>query len=37
MSQDALTRLMTELSVHQGGESVPKVLIGDAPLAGLRP
>ncbi len=35
--QDTLTRVMTELSVHQSGESVPKMLIGDAPLAGIRP
>jgi hypothetical protein len=32
MCQDALARLMTELSVHQGGESVSQVLVGDVPL-----
>ena len=28
MRQDALTRVMTELSVHQGGESVSQMLLG---------
>jgi hypothetical protein len=37
VGEDTLARVMTELSVHQGGESVPKMLIGDAPLAGVRP
>ena len=29
MRQDALARLMTELSVHQGGEPVSQVLLGE--------
>jgi len=32
MRQDALARLMTELSVDQRGETVSQVLVSDAPL-----
>jgi hypothetical protein len=31
MRQDALARVMTELSVDQGGESVSQVLFREAP------
>jgi hypothetical protein len=37
MCQHALTRVMTELAVHQGGESVPQMMLGEALLAGFRP
>jgi hypothetical protein len=37
MREDALTRLMTELAVHQGGESVSQVLFREASLAGFGP
>lgn len=37
VGQDALARLMTELSVHQGGQSVSQMLIGNAPLGRVRP
>ncbi|CAM5733310.1 hypothetical protein SFUMM280S_04435 [Streptomyces fumanus] len=36
MRQYALTRVMTELAVHQGGESVSQVLLREVPLA-VRP
>ncbi|MBB3075941.1 hypothetical protein FHS41_002418 [Streptomyces violarus] len=36
MRQYALTRVMTELSVHQGGESVSQVLLCEVSLGRLR-
>jgi hypothetical protein len=33
--QDALTRVMTELSVHQGGESVSEMLFRELPRGGF--
>ncbi len=35
--EDPLTRLMTELSVHQGGETVSQVLLCEVPLRRFRP
>ncbi|AXE88441.1 hypothetical protein STAFG_1847 [Streptomyces afghaniensis 772] len=37
MRQYALTRVMTELSVHQGGESVSQVLLCEVSLGSFRP
>jgi hypothetical protein len=36
MRQYALARVMTELSVHQGGKSVSQVLLCEVSLGGLR-
>jgi hypothetical protein len=35
MREDTLTRGMTELAVHQGGESVSQMLVREASLAGF--
>jgi hypothetical protein len=32
MRQDTLARVMTEFSVHQGGETVSQVMFREAPL-----
>lgn len=37
MRQYALARVMTELSVDQGGESVSKVLLCEVTLGSFRP
>ncbi|SOR79283.1 hypothetical protein SCNRRL3882_2745 [Streptomyces chartreusis NRRL 3882] len=37
MRQYTLTRVMTELSVHQGGESVSQVLLCEVSLGSFRP
>jgi hypothetical protein len=37
VGQNPLACVMTELPVHQGGESVPKMLVGDGTLAGNGP
>ncbi len=37
MGEDALTRVMTELSVHQGGESVSEMLLCEVSLDRVRP
>lgn len=37
MRQDALTRLMTEFSVHEGGEPVSQMLLGETTLGRVRP
>ncbi|EST32396.1 hypothetical protein M878_14870 [Streptomyces roseochromogenus subsp. oscitans DS 12.976] len=37
MREDPLTRLMTELSVHQGRESVSQVLLCEVRLRRFRP
>ena len=36
MRQYALTRVMTELPVHEGGEPVSQLMLREVPLGGLR-
>mgnify|MGYP007126045108 CR=1 FL=1 len=36
MREDPFTCVMTELSVHQGGESVSQMLLGEVSLGRLR-
>lgn len=37
MSENPLTRVMAQLTVHQGGESVPQMLLGQMPFNRIGP